>query len=391
LTNNAQLKKTFTSWCQKQLFTNEIIEAAALLQQALDVHLLNIYRRLNLTEHLQDATTPEQLAAILGYVDSASITLDAVLERLTARFDFITKSSSGDSFAFRQTAALPDAPVKLVELREKISAIGEEYLATLEFLQFGDEKFEFSLRDDPDFLDRILSGREPEFEDLWFRATNVDPLQNVHGIMGAAAIDALFEKGDILEIGGGTGNGIRNLFRHFAKKSEMHRVERYLFTDISQKFIMSSRKEIRTDYPDTVTDWRFADLNVPLAEQKIPPNSIDLIYAVNAAHVAKDIVSFLKSCKETLRPDGRVLFAERIRLAARDMAPRELALNLSIYHRTAAIRNSTYRPMHCYLSPDNWLKVFEEAGFKEGEIWPDIAAMAPQFPDQYAAIVTAVA
>jgi hypothetical protein len=72
------------------------------------------------------------------------------------------------------------------------------------------------------------------------------------------------------------------------------------------------------------------------------------------------------------------------------MAPRELALNLSIYHRTAAVRNDDYRPMHCYLSPDNWIRIFELAGFKNAEIWPDFAALGDQFPDQYAAVVTAV-
>ncbi|MCZ6559760.1 MAG: class I SAM-dependent methyltransferase, partial [Gammaproteobacteria bacterium] len=268
---------------------------------------------------------------------------------------------------------------------------GQDYLTTLEFLQFGDDKFEYALREDPEFLDRILSGREAEWEELWFRATNTDPLQNVHGIMGAVAIDKLFDSGDILEIGGGTGNGIRNLFSHLSDKNELDRVRQYIFTDISQKFIMSTRREIRADYPDVDTEWRFVDLNVPINQQKIGDGSIDLIYAVNAAHVAKDIIAFLRSCRKTLRPGGRVLFAERIRLTEKDMAPRELALNLSIYHRTAALRNDKHRPMHCYLSPKNWLNVLDQAGYGNAEIWPDLDALNDYFPDQYAAVITAVA
>ena len=391
MTTNSAAREAFTAWCHDELFSEELIRATALMQEALDWHLLDIFKRLDLGAFLTDFTSPADLAANLGYVDSAAITMDAMLERLAAKYDFVEKDDSEDALRFRQVAPAPDAPRDLGKIRQQAAELNEEYLVTLEFLEFGNEKFEYSLKDDPEFLDRILSGREPEFADLWFRATNVDPLQNVHGIMGAVAIDMLFERGDILEIGGGTGNGIRNLFQHLSKKSDLSRVERYLFTDISQKFIMSTRREIRTDYPDVQTDWRFADLNVPLQEQKIEPGSVDLIYAVNAAHVAKDIVGFLRSCKETLRPGGRVLFAERIRLTARDMAPRELALNLSIYHRTAAIRNNAYRPMHCYLSPDNWLKVFAEAGFSDGDIWPNIGAMEDRFPDQYAAIVTAVA
>lgn len=383
-------KNEYTAWCKEELFTADVIKGARLLQEALDCHLLRLYDQLKLSGYLQEARTPTALTTELGYTETANITLDAMLERLYRQFNFIERTNAGDEYAFRQTGPLPDDARDLANIRDDMARLGEDYLTTLEFLEFGEDKFEFALKDDPEFLDRILSGREPEFEELWFRATNVDPLQNVHGIMGAVAIDSLFERGEILEIGGGTGNGIRNLFAWLGKKDELDRVERYLFTDISQKFIMSTRKEIRNDYPDVKTDWRFADLNVPLSEQKIPENSVDLIYAVNAAHVAKDIVGFLKSCRATLRPGGRVLFAERIRQTARDMAPRELSLNLSIYHRTAAIRNADYRPMHCYLSPDNWLKVFSEAGFSEGEIWPDLDNMANHFPDHYAAITTAV-
>ncbi|MEL6870944.1 MAG: class I SAM-dependent methyltransferase [Pseudomonadota bacterium] len=385
------LAREFSEWCQQQLFTPELIEAAALLQKALDWHLLQIYGRLDLAAHLATPTSPQALAERLGYVESASITLEAILDRLAAQFDMIDRDASADALTYQATAAAPDLPYNLVELQTSMKALGDEYVAPLEFLQFGSDVFEKSLGEDPDLLDKILSGRESEYQEMWFRATNTDPLQNVHGIMGAKAIDLLMPRGRILEIGGGTGNGIRNLFKHLAAKNQLDRVEHYHFTDISQKFIMSTRREIRADYPDTSTDWRFADLNEPLADQRVPQGDFDLIYAVNAAHVAKDIVAFLKSCKDTLKPGGRVLFAERIRLTERDMAPRELSLNLSVYHRTAAIRNDDYRPVHCYLAPQNWLRVFELAGFHDAQIWPDIDGLADGFPDQYAAIVTAVA
>lgn len=390
--NNQQLKKAYTAWCKDELFDDNLIEAAAILQDALDLHLTSIYRRLGFADLLNTAKTPQQLVTELGYVESADWTLEAMLERLAARRTFIQKQDDGtQEAAFLHVGDIPEDETSIEKLNTRMALLGEDYVATMEFLQFGNDKFEHSLKTDPDFLDKILSGRESEHQELWFRATNVDPLQNAHGIMGAHAIDKLFDAGDILEIGGGTGAGIRNLFQHLDSKGGFGRINRYIFTDISAKFIMSTRHEIQRDYPGVDTDWRFADLNKPLSEQKIEKQSVDLIYAVNAAHVAMDLVGFLKSCRESLRPGGRVLFAERIRLSPKDMAPRELALNLSVYHRTAAIRNSDYRPMHCYLSPDNWLKAFKLAGFSDGEIWPDIAALTPSFPNQYASIVTAIA
>ncbi|MEO0576496.1 MAG: class I SAM-dependent methyltransferase [Pseudomonadota bacterium] len=386
-----ELAKQFSDWCRREVFSDEVIAASSLLQKALDWHLLEIFGRLDLDQHLADATTPQALAQALGYVESADITMEAILDRLAAKFDFVERTTIGDVPHFRAVGRAPELDYTLDELRAGMKALGESFVAPLEFLQFGSDVFEKALGEDPDLLDKILSGRESEYQQMWFRATNTDPLQNVHGIMGAKAIDLLMPKGRILEIGGGTGNGIRNLLKHLAAKDELDRVEHYHFTDISQKFIMSTRREIRSDYPDVSTDWRFADLNEPLADQRVPQGEFDLIYAVNAAHVAKDIVAFLKSCKATLKPGGRVLFAERIRLTERDMAPRELSLNLSVYHRTAAIRNNDYRPVHCYLAPQNWLRVFELAGFSDAAVWPDIDALDASFPDQYAAIVTAVA
>ncbi|MEM8547166.1 MAG: class I SAM-dependent methyltransferase [Pseudomonadota bacterium] len=385
------LKREFTEWCRDEVFSDALINASTLMQEALDAHLLSLANTLDLVGKLRTAKTPQALTEELGYIDSAYITLEAILDRLSARYEFITRTVAGDDVLFHAVAAAPTAPRALTEIHADMAKLGDDYVWPLEFLKFGEDVFEKSLKDDPDFLDKILSGRESEHQEMWFRATNTDPLQNVHGIMGAKAIDMLLPRGRILEIGGGTGNGIRNLFKHLAAKNELERVEHFHFTDISQKFIMTTRKEIRSDYPEVSTDWRFADLNKPLAEQKVPQGAFDLIYAVNAAHVAKDIVAFLKSCKETLKPGGRILFAERIRMTERDMAPRELSLNLSVYHRTAAIRNNDYRPVHCYFAPKNWLRAFELAGFTQGEIWPDLDVLQDGFPHQYAAVVTAVA
>ena len=361
------------------------------MQEALDNRLLRVYNDLNLPDCLTEPSTPDELAAKLKFVKSADITLEAMLDRLSTRFDFVERSDVNGAKAYVQVRDIELDSDILDEKFRALEAAAPKYASSLEFIDFGCQKFAYALRDDPDFMDKILSGRETEHQELWFRATNVDPIQNIHGIMGAQAIDLIFGRGVVLEIGGGTGNGIRNLFQHFSANGCLDRVERYIFTDISSKFIMKTRREILADYPGVSTDWWFVDLNRPLEEQKIKADSVDLIYAVNAAHVAKDIVSFLESCRRALRQGGRVVFAERIRLTSTDMAPRELALNLSVYHRTAAIRNTDYRPVHCYLSPKNWLKALELAGFSDPEVWPDIEQLNGVFPNQYAAVVTGVA
>ena len=239
-------------------------------------------------------------------------------------------------------------------------------------------------------MDRVLSGADAEHYPLWVQATNADPMQDLHGRMGARAIAELFPGGTILEIGGGTGNGIRHLFDVLQARGTLDRIERYIFTDVSPRFILGTRRAVREAYPSVTCDWKYLDINKSFSTQGIEPESIDLIYGVNAAHVAKDMVGMLRDCGAALRPGGRVVFAERVRGRSSEMAARELTLNLSRYHRTAAQRHPAHRVAHGYLSPRCWLSGLEQAGFRDAAIFPDLEAIQRVFPEQYAAVVTGV-
>ena len=375
----------FTEWCRAELFTPKVIRATAILNRYCDLRLAGVYRALGLGARLSEPKTGAEVAAALGFVSSADVTMAALLSRAAERGEYVTARDGGPQRRFVHVRTPDDPAAELARLRAEMSALGPDYPAALDFLDFGAEHFAESLEDDPDFMDRMLSGRDPTFQELWHRATNVDPLQDLHGQMGARAILELFAGGRILEIGGGTGNGIRHLFATLASAGALDRVENYLFTDISQRFILGTRKEIKKKYPEVPCEWKHLDINQPFEDQKVGPSTADLIYGVNAAHVARDIVGFLKRCHAALRPGGRVMFAERIRINPMEMAPRELTLNLSVYHRSAAERTA-YRPMHCYLAPKNWTTVLDMAGFAPS-ILPDLDAMKGHFPDQYAAVV----
>ncbi len=375
----------FEQWCRESLYTPTVVQATALLEEYCDLQLTAVYRSLGLAETLTSWMSGGDVAAKLGFVDSSDITMHGLLYRLARRTTVVQMQGEDLAAKFQAGQAPADPAPRLAEIRTELTALGPDFPSAIDFLDFGVDKFVTSLRDDHDFMDRLLSGRNEEFAQLWWDATNRDPLQDLHGRMGAEAIATRWTRGRILEIGGGTGNGIRHLLRRLEATDELDRVERYIFTDISTRFIMGTRKEIKKDYPGLQADWKFLDLYQPLRESRIPTEDISLIYAVNAAHVAKDIVAFLKDCHSLLAPGGMVMFAERVRMDPFEMAPRELSLNLSIYHRTATTR-SDHRPMHTYLSPESWTTVLKMAGF-EPEILPNLPGMHEHFPQQYAAVV----
>lgn len=373
-----------------ELFDGTFCAAVELQNEYCDLLLQRLWIELDLGRRLQRAQTAAELAEDLDFVPSADVTLDAMLRRLSRRVG-IVQTVAGAPLRYVARRAPTDPTQALVETRESMADLGDEWPAALELMDFGADHFVYALRDDPEFMDRILSGRESEHAEMWHRATNADPLQDIHGILGGRVLAELTTQGaTILEIGGGTGNGIRNYLAALEAQDRLDDVGDYIFTDISNRFLIGTRKEIGKRWPSVPTEWKFLDLNEPIRGDKFPVGGIDLVYAVNAAHVAKDIVGFLRECKAVLRPGGRVAFSERVRWIPDGMAPRELALNLSIYHRTAA-EKSTARPLHCYLHPEGWRRVLAEAGLVDIEIIPDLDRMSTRMREPYAAVITAVA
>ncbi len=334
------------------------------MERACDLYLIDLFRRLGLSELLREPKTAAELVKEFEFVESAEITLQAMLWRLGTHTKAVKILESQSPVQFQRKVEPPDPLPELDEIRTELCELGNHYETSLEFIDFGSQQFVTALKDDPELFDRLLAGENIGCDKLWYRATNEDPLQDIHGEMGAAAIVELALSGDFLEVGGGTGNGLRHLLYKLSQKNQLERIKSYTFTDISLKFIMDTKH--RTEgFTKLKVNWQFLDINKPFDHQKIQEESLDIVYGVNAAHVAKDIVEFLGQCKRSLRPGGRIVFAERVRAHPMEMAPRELALNLSTYHRTAAKLNPEYRPTHCYLTSENWLKVLRIAGFRD--------------------------
>lgn len=383
----------FTEWCRDVLYSPEVIGAAAAVDRACDLHLSILYAELGLAERLAQPLDGRSLAAELGFVESAGVVLDQLLQRLAVRTGLVTITTphATEPRRFASTAERVDVAAArgaLAVLRTEQGGFGDRYLTSLDFLDYGASVFVRALRDDPELVDRVLSGREKGLEELWERSTNLDPLQDLHGAMGAQAAATLFEGGAILELGGATGSGVRHLLPALEAADKISRLSRYLFSGTTLLFVLGTKKIVRANWPQLDCAYLFLDLDKPFADQKIAPESIDLVYAVNTAHTAHRLLWSAQQCLAALKPGGRAVFSERVRLGAAEMASRELVVNLSLHHR-ALTEHHPYRPFHAYLRPADWQGLLSEAGFSQVEVWPDLAALQDHFPAQYAAVIVA--
>lgn len=379
----------FSEWAKDSLFQAEHTVGNRILDEAVDIHLIGLYRELNLHSMLAEHSDSVSLCEALDFNDSAHVAVEHFLRRLADRHDFLDCDASTTPVTFKPVAQPEDLSEGLPALEKEMSELGSDYEAPLEFLDYGATHFVRTMRDEHDFMDRVLTGQIKEHEETWHRATNTDPLQDIHGIMGGKAVDLLFEGGTILEVGGGTGNGLRNNMPALEASGKIEKLENYIFTDVSMPFILNTRKELKSAIRTEKCEWRLLNINKDFQKQRIEADSVDLIYGVNAAHIAKHTVEFMQQCITALKPGGLIVFSERIRRTAHEMAPREIVLNQSLYHRTAAIRDPDFRPAHAYLAREHWLKACELAGFVEYEVWPGVDELSDYFPEQYAVVLVA--
>lgn len=116
----------------------------------------------------------------------------------------------------------------------------------------------------------------------------------------------------ILEVGAGTGSGTRHfldILRMQPNNSkDVLRCQNYDFTDVSPSFFEKARQELG----DNIAQMRFKvlDMERDYIEQGFQENTYDVIIAMNALHVAADLVDTLRHARKVLKVGGKLILSE---------------------------------------------------------------------------------
>ncbi len=103
-------------------------------------------------------------------------------------------------------------------------------------------------------------------------------------------------------------------------------------------------------------------MNLPPQEQGFEPGSFDLVYGVNALHVARDLPASLEYLRALLKPSGRLLVGEGSPPDARRMWRPDLLFGL-LEGWWNVVLDPVLRPRPGWLTPGEWRALFESAGF----------------------------
>jgi SAM-dependent methyltransferase len=145
---------------------------------------------------------------------------------------------------------------------------------------------------------------------------------------------------------------------------------------------------LKSRYPRLPVEYVRLDMDRDFEEQAVPRGIADVVYAVNTVHVARDLNATLARIRETLKPGGAAVFSECVRPYEGQPIYVEFVFNF-LENFTGVATDAATRPNHGFLTPDNWRKAFEKAGFEKPEILPDVEELAKHYDAFFVAAVTA--
>jgi SAM-dependent methyltransferase len=216
---------------------------------------------------------------------------------------------------------------------------------------------------------------------------------NVHNIAGAKILNFDIENREnprILEIGGGVGGGTKQFLLQRLKEKKSLKDFSYEFTDIANKMLRATKRDLLT-ITDDIGAFSFGklDFNLDLTAQEYGENSYDVVWGVNAIHVAKDLKFTLKELLKILKPGGSLIISETVRSKGNRMIQQEFLLNtLNDYWNVKLDKD--IRPRHGFMEWYDWTNAFKAIGFTSVETVPDMSVLEKKYDNCYIAVIRGI-
>lgn len=160
-------------------------------------------------------------------------------------------------------------------------------------------------------------------------------------------------RGRCLEFGAGTGAALRRLATHDA----VGKWQTYTFTDISLAFTRAAEMRFSSL---SCFEARRLDFNADPIMQGFEAESYDVVFGVNALHVAPDIATTLKGLKGLLRPGGWLILGEGCPPADHRWRADPLFAFLKDWWDLP--RDPALRRQPGFLPPESWYALLSRAG-----------------------------
>jgi SAM-dependent methyltransferase len=375
----------------RALFTREFVLCAEHFDRFTNDSVLRLIHELRLEDDLARGTSASGLVSARGFAPRAEIPLRWFFRKLASAgfLETQAQAAGGEPHdpVYRSRGPLPAGDPDRAEAAAR--ALDPGSLPPFAVVRAMVEHV-------PAFLAGEKTGEEILFSParlpLWFEYfSNDNLLYQINNRLGAEAVSRALpatRPATILEIGGGSGSAALALAERLARDARLSRVERYVFTEIVPTFLRRAERAIRGRFPALPAEFSRLDMDRSFREQGIAPESADVVYAVNTVHIARDLGATLARIRETLKPGGVAIFSECVRPFPEQPIYVEFVFNF-LENFTGVATDAETRPNHGFLTPENWRRAFQAAGFEKPEILPDVEELARHYEAFFVAAVSA--
>jgi SAM-dependent methyltransferase len=359
------------------VFSERLYQSIELLERYSVDMAIDLARRLNVTDHLSQWRSLDDLCRVLSFQPVFKFALHWILERLV-EIDCVEARIDGNIrlYHLRHTLRKPD----LENLRAAGLQIDPANAATLDLLDHAASLYPAVAKGEQSG-DRSLLG--PQGVPLWLNYFHNDNLSYAVNNWVGAALAAERVSGQrtlrILEVGAGPGSASEILLRLFDERGLLPRVERYLITEPNAFFLRCGQRKLARQYPDLPLEWGALNLDLPWSAQGINPGEFDLIYAVNVMHISRDLVFSLNEARSALASDGWLVIGECLRPYFDQPIYPELMFQI-LESFTNVQTDPEIRPNPGFLTAEHWRRAFIRAGFQRAEVAPNIDRIREIYP-----------
>jgi SAM-dependent methyltransferase len=370
----------------RSLFTPEFILCCEEFDRFTTDMVLRLVRELALDGPLTGGATASGLVEQMGFAPRAEIPLGWFLRKLAAD-GYLDSEKVGGEARYRARGPLPPGDPDRAEARAR--AIDPRSMPPFAVVRAMVEHA-------PEFLRGEKTGEEILFSPvrlpLWFDYfSNDNLLYQINNRLGAEAVVRALPHGrpaTVVEIGGGSGSAALAVAERLLRDAGLSRIGRYVFSEIVPTFLRRAERALKSRCPGLAIEYVRLDMDRDFEEQGVPRGIADVVYSVNTVHIARDLNATLGRIRETLKPGGAAVFSECVRLFEGQPIYVEFVFNF-LENFTGVATDAATRPNHGFLTPDNWRKAFEKAGFEKPEILPDVEDLARHYDAFFVAAVTA--
>jgi len=369
------------------LFDASFIHSSGLYDEFVYRVALRVFRDTGLDAAARTPATVEEMAARAGLDPGrARVPVDWILRSLAARHALEIEEGAGRR-RFRVREPLP--VLDPVVLREAQRRHDPSWLPAYVLAETVAGEY-------PAFLRGQATGEEILFSParlrLWIDYfSNDNGLYAVNNRVGAIAAAEWLPRPDaaILELGGGLGSAASALLERLAETGRLDSIREYRFTELVPAFLRRGQRVLEARVPGaSFLASSVLDMNRPFGEQGVAPGRTSVVYAVNTLHVAHDLAFTLGEAFRALEPGGRLVVSECVRLLPGQPIYVEFVFNLMETFRAPRL-DPGYRPNGGFLTPEQWTRAMEAAGFAEVRFLPDVVRLRAEFPTFYVAAIGA--